>query len=115
MQKMRSAGFLPDLAVLLAICCGIGAADAEPAHRSGAAIRAFKAQSPCPATGSPKGSCPGWVIDHVYPLCAGGADDPGNMQWQTAEDAKAKDKWEWELCRTLKRHENNCCTNNGKG
>ena len=44
-------------------------------------------------TGYPKGR-PGYVIDHVTPLSKGGKDDPGNMQWQTKEAAKAKDKWE---------------------
>lgn len=29
---------------------------------------------------------------------SGGADDPGNMQWQTKEDAKAKDKWVRKGC-----------------
>lgn len=37
---------------------------------------------------------PGYVVDHVVPLAKGGADDPSNMQWQTIQDAKAKDKWE---------------------
>lgn len=32
--------------------------------------------------------------DHIKPLKRGGADDPSNMQWQTVEDAKAKDRWE---------------------
>jgi hypothetical protein len=30
----------------------------------------------------------------VKPLANGGADDPSNMQWQTKEAAKEKDKWE---------------------
>jgi hypothetical protein len=34
------------------------------------------------------------VIDHVTPLACGGADVPSNMQWQTIEEAKAKDRWE---------------------
>jgi hypothetical protein len=38
------------------------------------------------------------VIDHVRPLECGGADDPRNMQWQTAAAAKAKDKTE-RYCR----------------
>jgi hypothetical protein len=33
-------------------------------------------------------------VDHVAPLKRGGADDPSNMQWQTIEDAKAKDRSE---------------------
>ena len=37
---------------------------------------------------------PGYVVDHVVPLKRGGADSPLNMQWQTIEDAKQKDKWE---------------------
>ena len=45
------------------------------------------------ATGYPRGR-PGYVIDHVIPLASGGADAPGNMQWQTKADAKAKDRLE---------------------
>jgi len=44
-------------------------------------------------TGYPHGR-PGYVVDHIKPLKEGGADDPSNMQWQTVEQAKAKDKWE---------------------
>ena len=66
--------------------------------RSGAAKDAFKRQQPCPSTGRPSGSCPGYVIDHVNPLECGGADDPSNMQWQAIADGKAKDKTE-RYCR----------------
>jgi hypothetical protein len=44
-------------------------------------------------TGYPKGR-PGYVIDHIIPLKRGGPDTPSNMQWQTIEDAKRKDKTE---------------------
>ena len=36
----------------------------------------------------------GYVVDHVIPLKTGGCDCPANMQWQTKEEAKEKDKWE---------------------
>jgi hypothetical protein len=45
------------------------------------------------------GKCPGYVIDHITPLCAGGADRWSNMQWQTVEEAKVKDHEERKLCR----------------
>jgi hypothetical protein len=63
-------------------------------HRSYHAIKQFKLDNPCPANGRYKGRCPGYVIDHVKPLACGGLDTPKNMQWQTVEDAKAKDRWE---------------------
>jgi hypothetical protein len=66
----------------------------EKYHRSAAARRAFLQQHPCPSTGKPSGPCPGYVVDHVKPLKRGGADTSGNMQWQTKEAAKAKDRWE---------------------
>ncbi len=54
----------------------------------------FKKANPCPSTGKSSGACPGYVIDHVVPLKQSGADSPSNMQWQTAEQAKQKDKIE---------------------
>jgi hypothetical protein len=54
----------------------------------------FKHSHPCPSTGKSSGACPGYVIDHVTPLNRGGADRPSNMQWQTKEAAKIKDKTE---------------------
>jgi len=63
-------------------------------HRSGPAKRHFKRRQPCPSTGRSTGPCPGYVIDHIKPLKRGGADAPHNMQWQTREAAKAKDRWE---------------------
>jgi hypothetical protein len=67
-------------------------------QRSYHAIKQFKLANPCPANGRYKGSCPGYVIDHVKALACGGLDTPKNMQWQTVEDAKAKDKWERVGC-----------------
>ncbi len=64
--------------------------------RSQSAKVAFKHQHPCPATGSPRGPCKGYVIDHIVPIACHGADAPNKMQWQTV--AKAKDKWERKGC-----------------
>ena len=44
-------------------------------------------------TGYPKGR-KGYVVDHITPLECGGVDAPSNMQWQTAEEAKIKDRTE---------------------
>lgn len=88
--------------VLIAILV-LSVAAAQPAEakskRSAKAVASFKHYNPCPSTGLKKGSCPGYVVDHVEPLCAGGLDDPINMQWQTVADAKEKDKLERKLCR----------------
>lgn len=48
-------------------------------------------------TGFPHGR-PGYVVDHIRPLACGGADSPSNMQWQTIQAAKAKDKTERKGC-----------------
>jgi len=63
-------------------------------ERSQAARTAFKREHPCPATHLPTGPCPGYIIDHVIALKRGGLDTPANMQWQTVDEAKAKDRVE---------------------
>src|SRR5215831_16873803 len=57
-------------------------------RRSATARHAFMKQ-----TGYPKGR-KGYVVDHVVPLECGGADVPSNMQWQTVQEAKIKDRTE---------------------
>lgn len=71
--------------------------------RSAAARQAFVREHPCPATGVRRLPCPGHIIDHVVPLCAGGPDHPGNMQWQTVAQARLKDREERRQCRTSAR------------
>ena len=83
-------------------CLGLAltlAADAGQAGRSSAEVRAFKRENPCPTTGLRRGPCPGFVVDHVHPLCAGGPDRVENMQWQSIPDAKIKDIGERRMCR----------------
>ena len=65
--------------------------------RCASEVRAFRRENPCPSTGLTTGRCPGYVVDHIKALVCGGADNPANMQYQTIEDAKAKDRWE-EKC-----------------
>jgi hypothetical protein len=48
-------------------------------------------------TGYPKGR-KGYVVDHIVPLECGGVDSPSNMQWQTVQEAKIKDRTE-RTCR----------------
>jgi hypothetical protein len=61
--------------------------------RSAAAKEEFERE-----TGYPHGR-PGYVVDPINPLACGGADAPSNMQWQTVEEAKAKDKTERIGCK----------------
>lgn len=79
------------------------AASAFGAERSSAQRRAFMKENPCPSTGKRSGSCPGNVVDHRMPICAGGEDHPSNMQWQATTEALRKDADERRLCRSLKK------------
>lgn len=75
----------------------------DAAGRSSAQRAAFVRVNPCPVTGEGRGPCPGWVVDHIVPLCAGGPDEPGNMQWQRADEALKKDVVERRVCREMRR------------
>ena len=73
--------------------------------RSRTAIRNFIASHPCPVPSKPHRVCPGYVVDHIRPLCGGGADKPSNMQWQEYQESLKKDAWERKLCANLhKKH-----------
>lgn len=85
------------VAVALAACVPTYPAQAS-AKRSYSAKAAFARAHPCPSTGLKRPSCPGYVIDHVRALACGGADAPGNMQWQTVAEGRAKDRWERAGC-----------------
>lgn len=88
--------------MLVVFALAFGVAHAK-IPRSNSAKAEFKRQQPCPSTGRPRGACRGYVIDHVIPLCAGGPDEPANMQWQTVEAAKVKDRAERHQCRAFRR------------
>jgi hypothetical protein len=79
--------------------CGLGTGNAVPLKRPtvtswSGARHTFQQAHPCPSRGLTAGHCPGYVVDHIVPLKRGGADSPENMQWQSAAEAKAKDRVE---------------------
>jgi len=74
---------------------GSGQRDAKVRFKRDPRARAeFQRSHPCPSTGKTSGACPRYVVDHVTPLKRLGADHPSNMQWQTSQSAKAKDRTE---------------------
>jgi hypothetical protein len=102
---LRRAAYLAG--ALIAAQFTLAAASAVPAASSGSSswpwhsyprsrevTRQFQRLHPCPSTAKTYGACPGWIKDHVVPLCKGGADAVWNMQWQTVAAAHAKDQWE---------------------
>lgn len=90
------------LIVLSLVSTSIAGAKSErDPHQRAAFVKAH----PCPATGKTRGACPGYVVDHIKPLCSGGADRPSNMQWQTVAEAKKKDRIEAEQCRAYRRQQ----------
>jgi hypothetical protein len=98
----RSVVLVVSRAVAAALVAMVALTSAFPADAGTARDRKqrsfFMQTHPCPANGRIRGKCPGYVIDHIRPLCAGGADRWSNMQWQTIEQAKVKDREERKLC-----------------
>jgi hypothetical protein len=79
------------------------AAPTEPPTRDAKQVRLFRKANPCPSTGQTTGACVGWVVDHKYPRCAGGADTPENMMWQDVRQSYIKDRVERDLCAYMKK------------
>jgi hypothetical protein len=104
-KTMAAGGKAVRIAALAALILGIAPGGVPAEARDRAVARRFQYEHPCPATGLRAGGCPGWVRDHVIPLCAGGADSIANMQWQSATEARIKDRSERALCRTLRHDE----------
>lgn len=71
----------------------------QAAPRSSSVRAEFRKANPCPATGRKTGACPGWQIDHMHALCAGGLDEPANLNWIRAEDHKRKTRQDVRDCR----------------
>jgi hypothetical protein len=96
---------LPACKVACAIVIGIASAvacfsaSAAQSRRPSNAEVLFRLANPCPATGQTLGQCAGYVIDRIIPVGCGGAEEPGNMQWQTITEAREKDRWESIGCR----------------
>ena len=70
--------------------------------RDPAQVREFRRHHPCPSTGKIGRNCPGYVVDHLVALCAGGPDAPSNMRFQEYRASLVKDAEERRYCRALK-------------
>lgn len=86
------------MALLVALVCSVPF-QSYAAKRSGAELRKFAGIEACPSTGLHKLPCPGWEIDHITPLCAGGEDRYWNMQWLSRVDHAFKTRIDVRECR----------------
>jgi hypothetical protein len=102
------------LALVLACVSDVQAhspATCPPVKRSSTVLRQFRQRTICPATGKiePR-ACPGYVIDHVEPLCKVGkaGDVLSNLQYQEYFASLIKDINERAECKRRNR-----CTHHG--
>lgn len=102
---------LMPVVILLGLCGPVWAACEDGRCRNyprdPAVTHAFTLTVPCPSTGDTGHRCPGFIRDHLIPLCAGGADAVSNLWWEESARASRKDKRELQLChrlRTIERH-----------
>lgn len=81
--------------------------DSAPAaiqHRSRSERLEFTRLHPCPVARSPHSLCPGYQVDHVIPLCRGGADRVWNMQWLTVAEHLRKTRVDVAACARVRAH-----------
>ena len=83
-------------AVSTMLACGSPQATATPP--SPAAQAEFQRLHPCPANDARASDCPGYVIEHVVPLCLGGPDVAYNLRWQTVAEAKMNEVRDTRRC-----------------
>lgn len=88
--------------VVVAIACLISVPASAKQARSKVVLRAFAKQQACPSTGLHRLPCPGWHIDHIVALCAGGADAVENLQWLTRDAHQEKTRIDVRECRVLR-------------
>lgn len=88
------------LALALVVASPLRAASTD-SIRKPSTVREFRKLNACPATGRVQTTCPGYVVDHILPLCAGGPDEVTNMMWQATAASYKKDAMERAICRRL--------------
>lgn len=89
------------LAIFMIAACAINTSASARIARNSEVLRQFQKQNPCPSTGLTSGKCPGYQIDHIEPLCAGGPDRMDNLQWLTIQEHKWKTRTDVRVCRSL--------------
>ena len=72
------------------------------ADRAAGEVYRFRKGDLCPVTRNITGTCSGYQVDHIEPLCAGGADHRVNMQWLTVPEHRIKTRADVRRCRLLR-------------
>lgn len=85
---------------LFLFCCLVLASVSDArTERSRAQVNAFLRQQGLTRTP------PGYEVDHIVPLCAGGKDSPENMQLLTKEQHKKKTRSDLRRCAKMRKGE----------
>lgn len=98
------------LLLCVAVLTVVPPIDALAVDRSTTERRHFANAQPCPANGQKVYfGCTGYRIDHKVPLCSGGADKAGNMQWLAVAMKRSKDRIEHAACECVRKHGAKAC------